>query len=98
MTVDNFKVLHIGDGPFTYNRPEFENFHLEKEHIDILFLDDFGFTEDARIYINEVIKPRYIIAMHISLKELETELKKFHEVFPNSFVYERPMESKTFSK
>jgi L-ascorbate metabolism protein UlaG (beta-lactamase superfamily) len=98
MTVDNFKVLHIGDGPFIYNQSEFESFHLENEHIDILFLAYFSLADYAKNYINEVIKPRYIIAKHIPPKEVRTELKKFPENYSNGFVYSTPMELKTFTK
>lgn len=75
ITLNNFKILHIGDGPFDFNKSYYEQFHLDKENIDILLLEYFGQSDDKKQFVNEVIKPKYIVAVHIPPKELETESK-----------------------
>jgi L-ascorbate metabolism protein UlaG (beta-lactamase superfamily) len=98
ITINNFKILHIGDGPFDFNKSTYEQFHLDKEKIDILFLEYFGQSDYKMQFVKEVIKPKYIVAVHIPPKELETESKQFLNTYPNGFVFKTPLETKTFTK
>jgi L-ascorbate metabolism protein UlaG (beta-lactamase superfamily) len=98
ITLNNFKILHIGDGPFDFNKSYYEQFHLDKEKIDILFLEYFGQSDAKKQFVQEVIKPRYIIAQHIPPAEIEVESKKFLEVYPKGIVFRTAMEKKTFNK
>jgi L-ascorbate metabolism protein UlaG (beta-lactamase superfamily) len=98
ITLNNFKILHIGDGPFDFNKSTYEQFHLDKEKIDILFLEYFGQSDDKKQFVKEVIKPKYIVAVHIPPKELETESKQFLNAYSNGFVFKTPLETKTFTK
>ena len=94
----DFKILHIGDGPFDFDKKSWEKFHLEKEKIDILFLEYFGQSDAKRQFIHEVIHPKYIIAQHIPPSDMETEAKKFLEVYPKATIFKSAMERKTFNE
>jgi L-ascorbate metabolism protein UlaG (beta-lactamase superfamily) len=97
ITLNNFKILHIGDAPIDYNQSYYNQFHLENEHIDILFQGG-NISDVTKQFIQEVIKPKYIVAMHIPPKDIETESKNFIGVYPNGMVFTIPMEMKTFAK
>lgn len=98
ITLNNIKILHIGDGPFDLNKSYYEQFHLDKEKIDILFLEYFGQSDDKIQFVKEVIRPKYIVAQHIPPKEIETESKKFLSIYSNCFVFKKQLETRTFTK
>ncbi len=95
--LDNFKILHIGDAPIDYNKSSYDQFHLEKEKIDIVF-QGASPSEATKQFIQEVIKPKYIIAMHIPPKDIETESRNFLSFYPNGLVFMKPMETKKLTK
>jgi L-ascorbate metabolism protein UlaG (beta-lactamase superfamily) len=98
ITLNNFKILHIGDGPIDFNRSYYNQFLLENEKIDILFLNFSALSEKTKQFVQTVLKPKYIIAMHIPPKDVETESIKFLKVYQNGFVFKTPMETKAFVK
>jgi L-ascorbate metabolism protein UlaG (beta-lactamase superfamily) len=98
ITVNNFKILHIGDGPFDFNKSYYEQFHLDKEKIDILFLEYFDQSDAKKQFVKEVLKPRYIIAQHIPPAEIGVVSKKFLEIYPEGIIFVKAMDRKTFTK
>jgi hypothetical protein len=55
-------------------------------------------SEVTKQFIQEVIRPKYTIAMHIPPKDIETESKNFLSFYPNSLVFMKPLEKKTLTK
>lgn len=96
--VDGINIFHSGDCEL------FSNIRLDKEDIDLAFLDlsksillkelNSGFK-----IINKFIKPKHIIITHThpdDKEELVEISKKFKESFPSVTVFESPMEKKVF--
>jgi L-ascorbate metabolism protein UlaG (beta-lactamase superfamily) len=98
ITLNNFKILHIGDGPIDFNRSYYDRFNLEHEKIDIVFLNHFLLSDKTKQFVQTVLKPKYIIAMHVSPKDVETKSVKFLNAYQNGIVFKTPMETKTFVK
>jgi L-ascorbate metabolism protein UlaG (beta-lactamase superfamily) len=98
ITINNFKILHTGDGPLDFNQSYYEKFHLDKEKIDILFIEYFGQSVAKKQFVKEVINPKYIIAQHIPPADIEAESKKFLDAYSNGILFRIPMETKTFIK
>jgi L-ascorbate metabolism protein UlaG (beta-lactamase superfamily) len=98
ITLNNFKILHTGDGPIDFNSSYYNQFFLEKEKIDILFLNYFALSDKTKQFVRTVLKPKYIIAMHIPPKDVETDSIKFLNAYQNGIVFKTPMETKTFAK
>jgi len=98
ITLNNFKILHTGDGPIDFNRSFYDQFLLEKEKIDILFMNFFAVSAKTQQFVQTVIKPKYIIAMHIPPKNVETESIKFLNAYQNGIIFKTPRETKTFIK
>jgi L-ascorbate metabolism protein UlaG (beta-lactamase superfamily) len=97
ITLNNFKVLHIGDAPIDFNKSYYDQFHLENENIDIVF-QGASTSEVTKRFIQEVIRPKYIIAMHIPPKDIEIGSKMFLSFYPNGLVFMKPMEIKKLTK
>jgi len=96
VNLNGVKILHIGDGTIKYNFDYFEKFRLEKENIDILFLRFFETDEDTLRFVKDIIKPKYIIAMHIPTHRVAEESQNFSKVYANGIVFKEAMENKTF--
>jgi L-ascorbate metabolism protein UlaG (beta-lactamase superfamily) len=92
--LNRVKLLHTGDGPIEFNRYLYEEFGLDKERIDVVFQSFFDISEITRRFIQEAVKPKYVVAMHIPPKDFESEARKFLSVYPNGMAFEKPLESK----
>jgi L-ascorbate metabolism protein UlaG (beta-lactamase superfamily) len=59
------KLLHVGDEDTSIEN--FADFNLDKEGIDVAFLPDwFLLGSEGQTLIREHIKPRQIVAVHVS--------------------------------
>lgn len=96
ITLDGFGILHLGDAPIDFNRADYERLGLDKEKIDVLFLGYSVLDEKSRRFIQKVIRPKHIIAMHIPPKDIEVETKKFVAAYPNAVVFRAPLETRSF--
>lgn len=87
------KVLHIGDAVVS---PEvFDAFDLEKEGIDIALLPSWLLTNSAgQALINEHIKPKHLIAIHVGPNEIETVRREMKRFFPNADIFGTMLEKR----
>jgi len=85
------KILHVGDP--TNGEADFRRLHLEQEVIDVAILPYWLLIDkNGRSVIEQWIKPRKIIAVHIPLDQ-EKELKRLiAEFYPNAIVFIKPGE------
>lgn len=93
-------IFHIGDSGME-NAEEYQNFHLERENIDIAFLGSlFWQSFEPRFEIvNSFIKPRHIVLMHLDKgdKGKYFSLKKtYQKQLPPITIFEKPLEKKVF--
>lgn len=86
--------LHTGDGSIDFNQALFQGFGLDKERIDVVFQSYFDASETTRRFVQETVKPGYVVAMHIPPKDFAAEAAKFLGAYPNGIALEKPMESK----
>ncbi|HPG39611.1 MAG TPA: MBL fold metallo-hydrolase [bacterium] len=98
LTLNGMQVMFLGDGPMDYNYDLYEKFNLGQENIDILFVEYFGHTREKVQYIQDVVKPKHIIALHIPQKEFETELATMQAAYPNVIVFNKLLEKRIFSQ
>lgn len=97
--IDELTVFHSGD----YNGSEiveFDKLQLQNEHIDLAFLNFYGFwnTKEEREFTEKYINPKKITLMHIPPAEIEN-VKDSVEVikdFIEITVFESSMKKKSF--
>jgi L-ascorbate metabolism protein UlaG (beta-lactamase superfamily) len=94
INLNNVRILHAGDITIEFDKSLLDKLHFENEKIDILFLSYFDLSEVSIRYVKEVIKPKYVVAMHLPSMEYEVESKKFLHAFPNGIMFEKPMDKK----
>lgn len=96
---DGNRIFHSGDIN-TRNEEQLKKFNLPEEKIDIAFLDRIYLAnrEGKGIdLINEYIKPRNTIFMHIEPKNRELYKKiisQISDVLPNAYIFDNSMDSK----
>src|ERR1044072_8063018 len=89
------KLLHIGDADMTAEN--FSSFHLPDERIDIAFIPYwFLLSDQVRSLVNEHIRPKQIIAVHIQPAEAEKVAEQIRKVNPGTIALTRIGESKSF--
>lgn len=99
LETDEIRLFHCGDiNP--WNEEQLKKFNLSDEKIDIAFLERLYLTNrqgKGIDLINEYIKPRNTIFMHIDPKNREVYkqiISQISDVLPNSFIFDNSMDCK----
>ena len=89
------KLLHIGDADTAVEN--FERFNLDEEGIDIAFIPFwFLLGSDGQTIVRDHIKPRQIIAVHISPSDSEKVTAQIKQLFPNAVAFTNMLEKKLY--
>ena len=94
INLDGIKIFHPGDITFQWDKDLLDKFKIGEEKIDIVFVPYFDLSEVSKKYINEVINPKQVIAMHIPPKDFETESKYFLNAYSKGIVLEKALDTK----
>ena len=89
------KLLHVGDLEII---PEnFEPFDLVDEKIDIAFLPYWMLiNEEGAAIVNQLVKPKTIIAMHVMPNQLGQITRDVHRMFPAAIIASEPLQKFMF--
>jgi L-ascorbate metabolism protein UlaG (beta-lactamase superfamily) len=89
------KILHIGDADTSLEN--FEKLNLDEEQIDIALLP-FWFLvgSEGQTVVREHIKPRQIIAVHISPAESDKIAAQIKQAFPGAVAFTTLLEKKVY--
>ena len=89
------KLLHVGDADTSIEN--FEKFNLDEEGIDIAFLPDwFLLYSEGQTLVREHIKPKQIIAVHVSPSNGEKVAAQVRQAFPGAIAFTTMLEKKQF--
>ena len=89
------KLLHIGDADTAVEN--FEKFNLDEEGIDIAFLPFWFLTgSEGQTIVREHIKPKQIIAVHISPSESERTITQIKQAFPGAVAFTTMLEKRQY--
>ena len=90
--VGGWKLLHLGDA--TLSEAEFAPFDLASKEIDIAFIPYWYFTNKiGRKLINERIRARHLIAVHVPPTEVEALKERLEG---QAFVFEKSLDRKQY--
>jgi L-ascorbate metabolism protein UlaG (beta-lactamase superfamily) len=88
-------LLHEGDSYISNKYFQSSNFEIDS--IDILFENDpYRKDQERQKIINDYIKPKHRIAMHIQPMNLERFLKEIKDKYPDEIIFKKPMEKRAF--
>ena len=89
------KLLHVGDADTAIEN--FEKFNLDEEQIDIAFIPYWFLLGTAgQTVVRDHIKPKQIIAVHISPGESERTITHMKQLFPGAVAFTTMLEKKTY--
>ena len=89
------KLLHIGDADTSLEN--FETFNLDEEGIDIAFLPFWFLTgAEGQTIVREHIKPRQIIAVHITPADSVSTTAQIKQAFPNAIAFTTMFEKRLY--
>ena len=89
------KLLHIGDADTAVEN--FEKFNLDEEGIDIAFIPFwFLLGADGQTIVRDHIKPKQIIAVHISPSDSEKVTAQIKQVAPSAVAFTTMLEKKLY--
>ena len=89
------KLLHVGDADTAIEN--FEKFNLDEEQIDIVFIPYwFLLGPEGQTVVRDHIKPKQIIAVHISPGESERTITQMKQLFPGAVAFTTMLEKKTY--
>lgn len=89
------KFLHIGDAEALAEN--FADLSLEREGIDVALLPFWFLISDAgRAIVNDHIKPRHIVALHIPPQGAENWARQVKASYPEAMICAEPMQKRNF--
>ena len=89
------KLLHVGDADITVE--VLERFKLNEEGIDIAILPFWFLVEkDGPRIVREYIKPKHIIAVHISPIQIKRVTEQIKEAFPDAVAFTSMLEKRRY--
>ena len=89
------KLLHVGDADTAVEN--FERFNLDEEQIDIAFIPYWFLLGSAgQTIVRDHIKPKQIIAVHISPAASERTITQMQQLFPGAVAFTTMLEKKTY--
>ena len=89
------KLLHVGDADTSIEN--FEKFNLDEEGIDVAFLPDwFLLGSEGQALVREHIKPKQIVAVHVSPSNGEKVAAQIRQTFPGAIAFTTMLEKKQF--
>jgi L-ascorbate metabolism protein UlaG (beta-lactamase superfamily) len=92
MDLDGIKVLHIGDTGFDISRSRLEAMDLAGK-VDVLFISGYDLSATTQTFVQDVIRPRYVIGMHVAPSDVATASGQFLSLYSNGLMFQRPMET-----
>jgi len=89
------KLLHVGDADTSIEN--FANFNLDKEGIDIALLPDwFLLYSEGQTLIRDHIKPKQLIAIHVSPTNADKVATQVRQSLPGAVAFTTMLEKKQF--
>jgi len=93
--MDDKTLLHEGDSNISH--AYFQSAFCDTDSIDILFENDPYRTDPERQkIIQDYLKPKHRIGMHIQPKNLERFVREIKATFPDEIIFTEPMEKRVF--
>ncbi len=91
--LDGIRILHTGDSGFDANKARYEALNLTGR-VDVLFISGYDLSTATQAFVRDVIRPRYVIGMHLAPAQLATTAPQFLSVYSNGIVFQKTLESR----
>lgn len=93
--VAGIRLLHVGDPAF--GQADLEALNIHAENIDVAILPSWFLTEaEGRAVIRDLIRPKALIAVHVTPRDAESVRARVASFYPDAIVFTTPMQTFTF--
>lgn len=95
--MNGWRVLHLADLVPETSESFLRGYGLATEAIDVAFVDPyFATSEVGQTLLRQHIRPTHIVLMHVRPHEQEPVRRDVTGLFPDAFVFSRPMETRVY--
>jgi hypothetical protein len=95
--LNGWKVLHLADLVPETSESFLRGYGLAGEVIDLAFVDPYLATSEVgQTLLRQHIRPTHIMLMHVRPQEQEPVRQEVARLFPEAFVFSRPMETRVY--
>ena len=89
------RVLHVGDTDTS--EETFRSFRLDTARIDVALLPQWMvMSDEGKKVIERWIRPRQVVAFHVSEREVDSASEKVSKAFPGAITFARSLETRTW--
>jgi L-ascorbate metabolism protein UlaG (beta-lactamase superfamily) len=93
---NGYTIVHVGDAKLAFNEGYLRTIDWNSYNIDLLFIEYFDRSTPTHDIIKDLIKPKYVILMHIPPGEEETVRNEPEKVHPRTVVFGKENETRRF--
>ncbi|UCG52092.1 MAG: MBL fold metallo-hydrolase, partial [Candidatus Latescibacterota bacterium] len=94
VTIGGVTFLHAGDAIYDLDEEFIALSKIDREHVDILFIEYFDRSENSANIVQNVIRPDKIIGMHVPPSDIELVEDTFRQTYPGGILFGKSMEKK----
>lgn len=93
---NGFTFVHVGDASLVYNEEYLRTVDWKSYNVDLLFIEYFDHSSETQEIIEKMIKPKYVVLMHIPVGEEESVRNADEKVHPRTVVFGKENETRRF--
>ena len=95
---NGYTFVHVGDARLSDNEEYLRRLDWKSYDVDLLFIEFFDHSDETRDIIEKMIKPNYVVLMHIPPGEEDGVRNADEKVHPRTVVFGAEGETKRFGK
>jgi L-ascorbate metabolism protein UlaG (beta-lactamase superfamily) len=96
VSANGYTFVHVGDARLPENVEFLRSIVWTSRRIDLLFIEYFDRGSDVQEVIEKLIRPKYVVLMHVPGGEEEAVRNSDEKVHPRTFVFGNENETKRF--
>ena len=93
---NGYTFFHVGDARLTYNEEYLRTIDWNSYRVDLLFIEYFDNSSETREIIERMIKPRFVVLMHIPAGGEDGVRNADEKVHPRTVVFGHENETRKF--
>jgi len=96
--IDGVKLFHVGDAILPRDAGYFTGESFPKQDVRVAFLEYFDWSDETQEILHSRLSPDHVVIMHLppQAEQIEELARRLIEVYPNAFVFRKPMEAHSF--
>lgn len=93
---NGYTIMHVGDALLWSNEEFLRSYDWSSYAIDLLFVEHFDRSSPTQDIIQNLIKPKHVVLMHIPAGEEESVKSQVAKMLPQPVVFVKENETKKF--